>query len=142
MKAILLTNASQNDDIHRDSVNGNETDQQQQLHKQKLLQEHLEFEQGMIVEREQRVRQIEADVLDVNEIMRDLSTLISQQGEHIETIESVIEQTVGDVEAGTSELQKAAQSQAKYRRKVLILLAIAVIIGLIVTGIIVSQLKS
>lgn len=83
MKAIFLTNASQNDDIHRDSVNGNEVDRQQQLHKQKMLRENLEFEQGMLVEREQRVQQIEADVLDVNEIMRDLSTLINQQGEQI-----------------------------------------------------------
>lgn len=83
MKAMFLTNASQNDDIHRDSVNGNELDRQQQLQKQKLLRENLEFEQGMLVEREQRVQQIEADVLDVNEIMRDLATLINQQGEQI-----------------------------------------------------------
>lgn len=46
------------------------------------------------------------------------------------------------MEEGTSELIKAAQSQAKYRKKVLFLLIIAVILGLIVTGIIVSQLKS
>lgn len=83
MKAHFLTNASQNDDIQRDSMNGNEVDRQQQLHKQKMLQENLEFEQGMMVEREQRVQQIEADVLDVNEIMRDLATLINQQGEQI-----------------------------------------------------------
>lgn len=60
----------------------------------------------------------------------------------LDTIEGGIDHAAGEVEAGTSELIKAAQSQAKYRRKVLILLAIAVIIGLIVTGIIVSQLKS
>lgn len=83
MKAIFLTNASQNDDIHGDSMNGNEIDRQQQLHKQKMLKENLEFEQGMMVEREQRVQQIEADVLDVNEIMRDLATLINQQSEQI-----------------------------------------------------------
>lgn len=83
MKAIFLTNASQNDDIHRDSTNGNEIDRQQQLQKQKNLRENLEFEQGMLVEREQRVQQIEADVLDVNEIMRDLATLINIQGEQI-----------------------------------------------------------
>ncbi|KAG4065321.1 hypothetical protein HA402_012763 [Bradysia odoriphaga] len=142
MKAIFLTNASQNDDIHRDSMNGNENDRQQQLQKQKMLRENLEFEQGMLVEREHRVQQIEADVLDVNEIMRDLATLINQQGEQIDSIESGIDHAAGEVEAGTSELIKAAQSQAKYRRKVLILLAIAVIIGLIVTGIIVSALKS
>lgn len=59
-----------------------------------------------------------------------------------DTIESRIDHATGNVEEGTSELMKAAQSQAKYRKKVLFLLVIAVIIGLIVTGIIVSQLKS
>lgn len=172
MKAMFLTNASQNDDINRDSMNGNEVDRQQQLQKQKLLRENLDFEQSMLMEREHRMRQIEEDVLDVNEIMRDLATLINQQGEQIgkfflkffpyrkifpvpgirelngktfwfqDTIEQGIDHAAGEVEAGTSELIKAAQSQAKYRRKVLILLAIAVIIGLIVTGIIVSALKS
>lgn len=83
MKAIFLTNASQNDDIHRDTVNGNEVDRQQQMQRQKMLRENLDFEQSMLVEREQRMQQIEADVLDVNEIMRDLATLINVQGEQI-----------------------------------------------------------
>lgn len=49
---------------------------------------------------------------------------------------------MGNIEAGTSELLKAAELQARYCRKVAILLIIAVIIGLIVTGLVVSQLKS
>lgn len=59
-----------------------------------------------------------------------------------DTIEGSIDHTVGSIEAGTTELMKAAELQAKYRRKVAILLIVAVIIGLIVTGLVVSQLKS
>lgn len=59
-----------------------------------------------------------------------------------DTIENSIDHVAGDVEAGRSELLKAAEYQAKYRRKVAILLLIAVIIGLIVTGLVVSQFKS
>lgn len=59
-----------------------------------------------------------------------------------DTIENSIDHAAGDVEAGTSELVKAAEYQAKYRRKVAILLIIAVIIGLIVTGLVVAQLRS
>lgn len=47
------------------------------------MQQSLKFEQSMLKEREQRVRQIEEDVLDVNQIMRELNTLINQQGEAI-----------------------------------------------------------
>lgn len=167
MKASLLTastpNASQLDDLAQES--GAVDAEQQRLYQLQLQRQHDEFEQGMLLEREQRVRQIEADVLNVNEIMRDLSVLMNEQGEHIgklppkiikkkksytnvtafypaDTIESRVDYAAGNVEDGTSELMKAAQSQAKYRKKVLILLVIAVIIGLIVTGIIVSQLKS
>lgn len=84
MKTILLTNASQMDDIARDEMSaaGGVNQQQQQLQQQQMLQ-NLEFKQGMLLEREQRVQKIEAVVLDVNEIMRDLNTLINQQSENI-----------------------------------------------------------
>lgn len=61
---------------------------------------------------------------------------------NLDTIEGSIDNVANDVEDGRSELHKAAEYQAKYRRKVFILLLIAVIIGLIVTGLVVSQLKS
>lgn len=41
----------------------------------------------MMKERERRVLDIEADILDVNEIMRDLLPLVHQQGEAIGTFE-------------------------------------------------------
>lgn len=37
----------------------------------------------MMVEREQRVRQIEADVLNINELMRELGSVAHDQGEFI-----------------------------------------------------------
>lgn len=57
-------------------------------------------------------------------------------------IESRVETADIEVKQGVTELEQARRSQAKYRKKVLVLLVIAVIIGLIVTGIIVSSLKS
>ena len=35
----------------------------------------------MQVEREQRVRQLETDIIDINEVMRDLSAMVHTQGE-------------------------------------------------------------
>lgn len=83
LKGILLINTSQQDDINQDE-NNTSTDTDYLFHqKQKQLQQNLQYEQSMIKEREQRVRQIEEDVLDVNQIMRELNTLINQQGEAI-----------------------------------------------------------
>lgn len=47
------------------------------------LQQQLEFEQGLLVEREGRVRQIESDIVDCNDIMRDLALLVNEQGQVI-----------------------------------------------------------
>lgn len=80
--------------------------------------------------------------MDVNEIMLTLSTQIQQQGQHIATIESNIENVHGNVEQGASELSRAATYQNKYRKKVLILLLIAIIVGVIVTSIVVADVKN
>lgn len=142
MKQVFLVNAAQQDDLNRDSFSeGNQQDQLLQRQQQAAAQS-LQFEQDMLLEREQRFRQIEADVLDVNQIMKELSSITNQQAEVIDTIENTIEHTVSNVESGATELAKAAEYQNRYRRKVLILLIIAIVLGVIVTGIIVSKLKS
>lgn len=41
----------------------------------------LEFETAMHLEREQRVKQLESDIIDINEIMRDLSSMVTAQGD-------------------------------------------------------------
>lgn len=144
MKKILLQSdlaQQQDDESYADNMSSN-INKEQLLQRQKQLESGIQFEQDMVLDREMRIKEIEADVLDVNTIMKELSSLVHQQGQEIDTIESSIDHACAEVEAGTSELMKAAQYRARYRRKVFILLIIAVIIGLIVTGIIVSQLKS
>uniref|UniRef100_A0A182JVR5 t-SNARE coiled-coil homology domain-containing protein n=1 Tax=Anopheles christyi TaxID=43041 RepID=A0A182JVR5_9DIPT len=142
MKQVFLVNASQADDLANDAGIPGTGEQQQELQKQRQLQQSLQFEQDMLLEREQRFREIEANVLDVNHIMKELSNITNQQSEVIDTIENSIGRTVDNVESGAEELVKAAEYQNRYRRKVLILLIVAVILGLVVTGIIVSKLKS
>lgn len=43
----------------------------------------MEFETAMQSEREERMRAIEVDIIDINEIMRDLSAMVTAQGEVI-----------------------------------------------------------
>jgi regulator of PEP synthase PpsR (kinase-PPPase family) len=56
------------------------TEEAEQIAAQKSLQRELEFEQEMLLEREQRIKQIESNILDVNEIMRDLGAMVHDQG--------------------------------------------------------------
>ncbi|EDV97926.1 syntaxin-12 [Drosophila grimshawi] len=113
----------------------------QLLQEQREEQAGLERQHDMLVERQRQVEQIEADIIDVNVIMNKLSNLVTEQGAVVGTIEETIEHTTVNVEEGRSELEKAAASRYSHRRKILILLVIAVIIGLVVTGIIVGKLS-
>lgn len=117
------------------------TDEDLNSLKQQQLSRELQFEQEMMVEQQARISQIEADIIDVNQIMRELSSMVYQQGEVIDDIESCIENATGNIEQGTSELQKAAQYQNKFRRKLFILILIAIIVIAILIAIIVPSVK-
>lgn len=58
-------------------------EEQETVMKQKALQSNIEFENEMLLEREQNIRKIEVDILDVNQIMRDLSALVHEQAETV-----------------------------------------------------------
>lgn len=58
-------------------------ERQRLVAQQRQLQRELEFEHSLMQEREQRMRQIESDILDVNQIMRELSAMVHDQGESI-----------------------------------------------------------
>lgn len=71
-----------------EGTNSWEKSEEEQMRITKLKQEHqnLEFEHGMLLEQEQRIKQIEEDILDVNQIMRELGAMVHQQDESISMI--------------------------------------------------------
>lgn len=81
MKSIILRKASLQDEMNRDSMESNDFDKE--LVQKQIQARNLQFEQDMLIERENNVREIEANVLDVNQIMRELNSLINQQGEAV-----------------------------------------------------------
>jgi len=134
MKKTLLVNVHDEDS---DDEDVNVSPQQKQLH-----QANLNFEKELLIEREEHFQKIETDVSELNEIMNEISTLIHDQGENIQTIDNSISQVVEDVEGGVSELQKAANHQQKFRRKVLFILIVALIIAFLVVFSLYNKLKN
>lgn len=108
---------------------------------QRAVQRSLEFEQGLFLEREERIKRIEGDILDVNQIMRELGALVNQQGDMINTIENSIENVHGNVEMGAQELIKASNYQSKFRRKMCFLLLLAVVVVIIIIIVLVIKLS-
>uniref|UniRef100_A0A2L2XZD4 Syntaxin-7 n=1 Tax=Parasteatoda tepidariorum TaxID=114398 RepID=A0A2L2XZD4_PARTP len=100
------------------------------------LQMEEEVNLELLREREEAVRKLEADIVDVNHIFTDLATLVHEQGEVIDSIEANVESTQIQVAEGTQQLAKARRSQAAARRKACFIVAIfvfvAIVIGLII----------
>lgn len=89
----------------------------------------------LIQERESAIKQLESDIMDVNQIFKDLGMLVHEQGEVLDSIEANIDSTHMKVEDGTKQLASARNYQSKARRKkcclisvLLIILAIIIII--------------
>ena len=116
----------------------------QQSRTQMMLEEEDRLKE--LEDREKAMRQLESDIGDVNEIFKDLATLVHDQGEIIDSIESNIESTAVHVETGAEQLRQvtstndrghyrcddtllqAAVYQNKARKKKIILALVGVII--------------
>jgi len=90
----------------------------------------------MIREREENLRQLESDIVNVNEIFKDLAIMVHEQGETIDSIEANVDQTQQHVEAGNVQLQKAKGHQSAARKKkcclILILLIAVIALALVI----------
>lgn len=100
------------------------------------VQAEEEVSVELIEERERAIRQLESDIVGVNEIFRDLATMVYEQGEVIDSIEAHVEVTSVNVEQANVQLDKARHYQKAARKKMCCILVIvvlaAVVLGLII----------
>uniref|UniRef100_A0A7N9CNP2 Syntaxin-7 n=1 Tax=Macaca fascicularis TaxID=9541 RepID=A0A7N9CNP2_MACFA len=101
-------------------------------------EEITEDDLRLIHERESSIRQLEADIMDINEIFKDLGMMIHEQGDVIDSIEANVENAEVHVQQANQQLSRAADYQRKSRKTLCIIILIlvigAVIIGLIIWG--------
>lgn len=83
-------------------------------------------------EREESVRKLEHDIVEVNHIFKDLATIIHNQGETVDSIESSIFRATEEVSRGAQEIARARDYQDKSRRKKFYLAMIFFIIMFVV----------
>lgn len=111
------------DDIDDYFINSKQMTQQQLL---MLEEDNTRFAQ----EREQEVNAIVKSIMDLNEIFKDLSQMVADQGTVLDRIDYNIEQTSIQVQQGYSQLKKADAYQRKNRKMVAIIILAASIIVL------------
>ncbi|XP_066555315.1 syntaxin-7 isoform X2 [Amia ocellicauda] len=95
----------------------------------------------LIKERETTIRQLESDILDINEIFKDLGMMIHEQGDTIDSIEANVECADVHVQSATQQLARAADYQRKSRKKICILVVVLVILAVVIGLIIWASLR-
>lgn len=111
---------------------------------QQQMQTQLEEQADLqaLEEQEQVIRELENNIVGVNEIYKKLGALVYEQGLTVDSIESQVEQTSIFVSQGTENLRKASSYRNKVRKKKLILVGILSAVLLAIILILVFQFKN
>lgn len=145
-QAVLLKVEATNKDVHErtkhskprvpDTFEGGDDDDDEEtglLHLGENAQRQVQAEEvadneRLIREREEGIKHIEKSVVEVNEIFKDLNSLVVAQGEMVDSIEANIVTAADRVETGTEDLLSARRSQKKSQKKMIFIAVVAVIV--------------
>jgi len=111
--------------------------QQQQQQAALADQNEVEFHESLILQREEEIRSLERGVTEINDIFRDLGTMIRDQGEQLDVIGTNVDSVAQDHKAADLELRSASRYQKSARNRaccLLIILAIVLTIVLLAVG--------
>lgn len=92
------------------------------------LQE-VDLSAALIDERDAAIDSIAVSVSEVNDVFKDIAMLVEEQGKTLERVDVNVGQAKDRTEAGVGHLTEASKLQSKYRRCLLILLAIVLLIA-------------
>lgn len=96
------------------------------------LENEVVFNEAIIEEREQGIREIQQQIGEVNEIFKDLAVLVHEQGVMIDDIDSNIESSYSATVQAKSQLAKASKSQKSNSSLTCLLLVIFGVVLLII----------
>lgn len=112
--------------------------QYQQMDQAQLAeQSEVDFQENLIIEREGEIRQIEQSVGELNELFRDVATIVREQGDMLDTIDHNVENVLQDTRGADVELRSASRYQKSARNKACcLLLILAVVLVIIVLAVV------
>lgn len=92
----------------------------------------VDFQESLIIEREEEIRGIEQGITELNDIFKDLGTMVNEQGVLIDSIDANVNCVATDHHAANMELRQAARSQKGARNRACCVLFILAIVLMIV----------
>lgn len=121
---------------------GRQQQQQLQQQQQELRladQSEVDFQESLITEREAEIVQIEQSVGQLNELFRDVATLVHDQGMSLDIISENVESTRDDTRNADQQLRTASRHQKSARGKACCLLIIlAVVLAIVILAVVLN----
>jgi len=103
------------------------------------LDDELNFQDGIIKDRDTQIRALHGEIVQVNEIFKDLARIVGEQGTMIDSIQNNISSANTNVEAGLNEVKEADKHQQSSRKKLCFLaIFVTVIVAVIVVVLVVT----
>ncbi|KAL2759732.1 hypothetical protein ACRALDRAFT_2096226 [Sodiomyces alcalophilus JCM 7366] len=119
-----------------DHLPGGEQQLQQQELERLAPQDEVDFQEALIIEREEEIRNIEQGVGDLNVLFRQVAQIVNEQGEQLTSIADNVEDVRDDTRGAQVELTHAARHQKAARNKgCCLMLILAVILTIILLAI-------
>lgn len=111
--------------------------QQQQELSQLAPQHEVDFQEALIIEREEEIRNIEEGVGDLNVLFRQVAHMVSEQEHTINSIVDNVESTYDNTRGADRETRQAARYQKAARNKsCCLLLILAVILTIVILAVV------
>ncbi|SMR64166.1 unnamed protein product [Zymoseptoria tritici ST99CH_3D1] len=124
------------------SSSGGQQQQQQQLQQQDLRladQSEVDFQETLIIERESEIRNIESSVSELNELFRDVATMVHDQGQSLDIISENVTSTRDDTRNADQQLRTASRHQKSARGKACCLLMIlAIVLAVVILAVVLN----
>uniref|UniRef100_A0A8C5Q8I7 t-SNARE domain containing 1 n=1 Tax=Leptobrachium leishanense TaxID=445787 RepID=A0A8C5Q8I7_9ANUR len=91
--------------------------------------------------KEESVKQIESDMIDVNQIIKDLASIVYEQGDSIDSIEANLESASSNIDSANRQLAKASHQQRRARKMKCCLISTALFVLAVIILIISLSVK-
>jgi hypothetical protein len=101
--------------------------EEEKMIQQQLVQQELDVNEALIQERKDDMQQVHSKIVQVNDIFKDLASMVEDQGEQIETIRGDLQVAEKKTESGVKELDKAQGYQKASTKKLMFCIGVLMV---------------
>ncbi|KAI5456352.1 t-SNARE [Mariannaea sp. PMI_226] len=137
--SVTAARAAQESEAHGEAQAGEPLEQLQRQEQMPQLanQSEVDFQEALIIEREEEIRNIEQGVGDLNVLFRQVAQIVGEQGEQLTSIADNVTNVHDDTREAEIENRQAARYQKAARNKsCCLLLILAVILTIVILAIV------